>query len=238
MPATRWSLIQRLKAHDPAAASRAMDELCCIYHYPLYCQVRRRGLPHHDAEDALQEFFCKLLRNDTFGAADESRGRLRSLLLTSLQRFLNNWRRDEQKRLHREISAEAQAAIAGAEERFALDEMAHHQESPDRLYDRQWALEVMRQALQRLRQKYASRGKAAVFDTLRPVLLSGGSLTGHDSAHLAAQLGLRSGALRTALGRLLEHYGEALHEEVLQTVEDHDQARAECEELKTAFFPG
>lgn len=237
MPPTRWSLIQRLKAHDPAAASRAMDELCRIYHYPLYCQVRRRGLPHHDAEDALQEFFCKLLRNDSFGAADMSRGRLRTFLLTALQRFLNNWRRDEQMRLDREISAEALATIAGAEARFVTDEVAH-QSSPDLLYDRQWALELMNQALQRLRHRYASRGNVAVFDTLRPVLLSGGSLTGHDSARLAAQLGMRSGALRTALSRLLEHYGDALREEVLQTVADRDQARAEYEQLKTAFFPG
>lgn len=234
IPTTHWSLIERLKDGDPTQAGRALDELCRAYHYPLYCLIRRRGLPHHDAEDALHEFFSKLLRNDTFSAADAARGRLRCLLMTALQRFLNNWQRDQQKLQKKEISREAISAMAEAEGRFEMDEMAH-QESPDRLYDRQWAVELMRLVMQRLRGRYEARGKAALFDTLRPVLLSGGSLTDHDGTQLALQLGIKPGALRTSLNRLLEHYREALREEVLQTVGDRDQAKAEYEELKAVF---
>jgi len=234
MPTTQWSLIARLKAGDEEQASAALDELCRAYHYPLYCQIRRRGLSHHDAQDALHEFLCKLLRKEAFGIADAEKGRLRTFLLVALMRFLNSWQRDQQRQNAREISTEAIAVIAGAQERFELDEMAH-EESPDRLYDRQWAQELMNQVMQRLGDRYQAKGKATLFDALRQVLLTGGSLTDHDGIQLAAQLSIRPGALRTALNRLLEDYRETLRREILQTLENREMAKAELELLMAAF---
>ncbi len=234
MPTTQWSLIARLKGDDAGQASAALDELCRAYHYPLYCQIRRRGLPHHDAEDALHEFLSKLLRKDTFGVAEAEKGRLRSFLQVALRRFLNSWQRDQQRMHEREISQEAIAAIAGAEGRFELDERAHH-ESPDRLYDRQWAQELMGLVMQRLRARYVAKGREALFETLRPVLISGGSLTDHGGIQLAEKLGMKPGALRTALNRLLTDYREALRHELMLTVEDRAQAKVEYAELRLAF---
>lgn len=234
MPSTQWSLIARLKGGDPALARMALDELCRAYHYPLYCQIRRRGLSHHDAEDVLHEFLSKLLRNDSFEIADSEKGKLRSFLLVALRRFLNTWHQDQNKQQKREISTEAIAAIAGAEGRFELDEAAHH-ESPDRLYDRQWAQELMGHVMQRLRSIYTCKGKAELFETLRPVLLSGGSLHGHDSEQLARQLGMKPGTMRSALKRLLEDFRELLRQEILQTVENRDLARGEFGVLMAAF---
>ena len=65
-PATHWTLIARLRNPDETVARIALDELCAQYHYPLYCYIRHRGLAHHDAQDALQDFFAKLLRLGVF----------------------------------------------------------------------------------------------------------------------------------------------------------------------------
>jgi len=237
MPTTQWSLIARLRGDDTGQARAALDELCRAYHYPLYCQIRRRGLSHHDAEDALHEFLSKLLRKESFGVADAEKGRLRTYLLVALMRFLNSWQRDQQRQDAREISAEALAAIAGVEGRFDLDESAHH-ESPDRLYDRQWAQELMNQVMQRLSARYEAKRKGALFAALRPVLITGGSLTDHDGIQLAEQLGIRPGALRTSLSRLLDDYREALRHEVMLTMEDRAEAKVEYAELKAAFMVG
>jgi DNA-directed RNA polymerase specialized sigma24 family protein len=234
MPTTKWTLVARLNSGDTEHARTALDELCRAYHYPLYCQIRRRGLDHHDAEDALHDFLAKLMRNDSFGVAVRDKGRLRTFLGMALQRFLSNWRRDQHSEYGREVSREALTAIAAAEGRFELDEAAHH-ESPDRLYDRQWARELMRQVMQHLRARYEVKGRAMLFDTLCPVLLSGGSLTDHDSAQIAERLNMRPGALRMALMRLLEDYREALRREILQTIDDRSRAKAEYEELMAAF---
>lgn len=236
LPTTQWSLISRLRGNDPADARAALDELCQAYHYPLYCQIRRRGLSHHDAEDALHEFFIKLLRLDTLGIADSDKGRLRTFLIVALRRYLSNWQRDQHSQQGREISRESLAALAHAEDRYAHDEAAHH-ESPDRLYDLQWAEELMNRVLHNLHQTYTEKGRAGVFTTLRPVLLTGGSLVGHDSAALAAKISLTPGALRTALHRLLEDYREALRHEVLFTVDNSETGKLEYEELMAVFRP-
>lgn len=234
MPTTEWTLVARLRSGDAEQARAALDELCCAYHYPLYCQIRRRGLDHHDAEDALHDFLAKLLRNDSFGIADPDKGRLRAFLSMALQRFLSNWRRDQHRKRGLEISADAEAAIAAAEGRYEKEDAGHH-ESPDLLYDRQWAQELMRLVMQRVRARYEAKGKAALFDTLRPVLLTGGSLTDHDSARMAAELNMRPGAMRTALMRLLEEYREALRHEIHQTVDGSEMAKLEFEMLMAAF---
>jgi DNA-directed RNA polymerase specialized sigma24 family protein len=234
LPTTHWSVIARLRGGDAEQAKMALEDLCRAYHYPLYCYIRRSGLPHHDADDVLHEFLSKLLRLDTFGIADAEKGRLRCFLLVALRRFLNTWHRDQLKRQEREISQETIAAIAEAEGRFELEERSHH-ESPDRLYDRQWAQELLNLVMQRLRATYVVKGRGALFDTLRPVLISGGSLVDHDGSRLAEQLGIKYGTLRTALYRLLDDYREALCHEVMQTVEDESEAKEEYAALRRAF---
>lgn len=234
MPTTQWTLIARLRAQDEGQARSALDELCRAYHYPLYCYIRRKGLAHHDAEDALHDFLAKLLRHESFGVADSEKGRLRTFLLTALQRFLASRHKIEKQRTTREVSAEAEAALARAEGRF-LQEPATTDQSPDRLYDQQWAQELMSRVLLNLRARYEDRGRAALFETLQPVLLSGGSLHDHDSEALCAALDIRPGTLRTALSRLMKHYHEELRNEVLQTVEDRSQAKEEFETLMSAF---
>lgn len=234
MPTTHWTLIQRLASGDLERKQAALDELCQAYYYPLYCQIRRRGLDHHDAGDALHDFMARLLRQDSFSAADPERGRLRSYLLTALRHFLASRHQQAAHRHARETSLEARSAMDAAEGRYAQDDSAHH-ESPDRLFDRQWAKELMRRVLQQLRARHEAKGKAAFFDAIQPVLLSGGSLRDHDTAALAARMQLSPGALRTALMRLLQEYREALRNEILQTVEDTGQVEAELAVLKACF---
>ncbi|MEQ1932816.1 MAG: sigma-70 family RNA polymerase sigma factor, partial [Fimbriimonadaceae bacterium] len=93
-PVTQWSLFSRIRGGDERDAQRALNELCSQYHYPLYCYIRRRGLEHHDAQDALHDFLAKLLRNDSLKELREVDGKLRGFLGKALQRFLHNWHRD------------------------------------------------------------------------------------------------------------------------------------------------
>jgi RNA polymerase sigma-70 factor (ECF subfamily) len=232
-PATHWTLIQRLHSGDNAVVRRALEDLCAQYHYPLYCYLRRRGLDHHDAEDALHDFLAKLLRLDAFAGADAGKGRLRSLLATMLQRFLINWRRDHAER-YRESSLDTLPPGADAEERYQQEEFTEH-DTPETLFDQKWSHELLVRVLRRLGESYASKGKAALFETLRPVLQAGGSLRGQDSGALAARLSINEGALRVALSRLLRDYRAILDEEVFQTVGSRDEVDGEIAHLLQAF---
>lgn len=232
-PTTSWSLIARLKSPDETTARRALDDIVAQYHFPLYCIISHRGLAHHDAEDALHDFLAKLLRLEAFAGADAEKGRLRAFLSTALGRFLSNWRRDRVAR-SRDLSLDAPAPVREAEARYHATQFPDH-ETPERLFDRQWACELLARVLSRLAADYKGRGKGAIFTTLAPVLQGGGSLRGGDTAALAATLGLSENGLRKTNQRLLEDYRRLLEEEVLQTVETREEVDAEIAHLLASF---
>ena len=232
-PDTRWTLVQRIKSTDGSIASRALNDLCAQYHYPLYCCIRHRGLDHHDAQDALHDFLAQLLRRDAFEKADTEKGSLRAWLSACLRNFLINWQRDRPHR-RREVSSDADAVLAEAEGRFAKEHFTD-EDTPDRIFDRQWADTLFRRVLQLTGDDYAKHGKGELFRVLKPVLQRGGSLRGHDPAALAAELGLNEGALRTALSRLVSDFREILRHEIRQTVAEDKDVEVEMAHLRTLF---
>src|SRR5580658_7434470 len=89
---THWSVVVAAGHADTTRAHNALARLCQTYWHPLYAYVRRLGHSPHDAQDLTQEFFARLLAKNYLAAADESRGRFRSFLLSSLKHFLaNEW---------------------------------------------------------------------------------------------------------------------------------------------------
>lgn len=230
-PATQWTLIARLKHGNEQEAKRALDELIQQYRYPLYCYLRRRSYTHHDADDILQDFFMKLLRNDSFMTADASKGRLRCMLHVSLDRFVISW-----ERLHKHRRMEFGFDTPGqngddCESRYEREHFSE-QETPDQIYGRKWTLTLLNAALNRVGELYKSRGRENLFQALRPVLMDGGSLRGEAGPQMAERIGMTYGALRTALMRMLADYQEALHQEILHTVEDPAAAAEELAQLK------
>jgi RNA polymerase sigma-70 factor (ECF subfamily) len=211
-PNTHWTLLARTRSADASVARGAIDEVCANYHYPLYCYIRRSGLPHHDAEDALHDFFNKLLRLGVFSEANPERGHLRALLATALRRFLQNWKRDRPYR-HCEVSSDATTSDNDEEKRFLREQFIEH-ETPERIFDRKWGLELLTRVVAQLSERYAKRNRTAVFDALRPALAAGGTLRGGDTPRIAAMLGITENALHATLSRLLKEYREILESEV------------------------
>ncbi len=234
-PTTHWTLIERLKSGDEREVRSALEDICTQYHYPLYCYIRRRGLNHHDAEDVLHDFLAKLIRLETFELADREQGRLRGFLSFTLQRFLNSRHRDTQhERQLISLDHSAAFSLETAAQRY-LSERFTDSDSPERVFERQWARELLNQVLQQLGEYYAKRGKSEIFNALRPTLLGGGSLRGEPVEALAERLGMTPGMLRITKMRLLTKYRELLEKEVLRTVEDKEDVRSEIEHLMSLF---
>jgi RNA polymerase sigma-70 factor (ECF subfamily) len=221
-----------MKSEDKPAASRALDELCRQYHYPLYCFIRRRGLSHHDAQDALHDFLAKMLRLEAFARVETGKGSLRGYLTTSLKRFLIDWQRSPRQ------STGGQGRWA--EQSLDFDrryetESFSDEETPERVLDRKWGAELIGRVVEELRGTYAARGKHDLFEALHPVLMAGGSLRGADPQGLAAALGIKEGTLRVSMSRLLDDFREALREEVLQTVSSSEELDDELLNLMKVF---
>ncbi len=235
-PKTQWTIMARLHSGDPSEAKRALDDLVAQYRYTLYAFIRRRGLSHHDAEDALQDFLLRLMNAHALEAIDRKRGRLRGFLGTALGNFIANWQRDEARRgriaqeLHGDSAATEEERYA--KERFSLDD------TPEQIFERKWGHALMARVMEQLKKKCEERGRAALFAALRPVLISGGGLRGHEPAAIAGSLGMSEGALRVALLRHLRDYRTLLEKEVAQTVEDPKEVPDEIAYLMSVFGEG
>ena len=98
-PTTRWTIVSAAGCHSLDSAE-ALNELCRVYWFPVYAFIRRRGYSPEAAEDLSQEFFARILEQDTLSGARRERGKFRSFLLASLTNFLaNEWDRSQaQKR--------------------------------------------------------------------------------------------------------------------------------------------
>ena len=230
---TRWSIV--LAAGQPSApdARDALATLCQDYWYPLYAYVRRRVRDPNQAQDVIQEFFGRLLEKNLLVVADPKRGRFRSFLLTSLRHFLaDQW--DKTQAQKRGGGGELLSLdFETGESRYTLhpvDEM-----TPERLYDRQWAITLLDHVSLHLRQEYARAGKAEHFDQLR-VFLAGRS-PDHSYANAARQLNMSEGAAMVAAHRLRRRYRDLLRAEIAKTVSGPDDVDDEIRNLFASLGP-
>lgn len=207
--------------------------MCALYHYPLYCYLRRRACAHHDAQDVLHDFLAMILRRHELERMDEAKGRLRGYLSTALGRFMHQWRQGEARRDERE-RGEAPLDFTLIERRYERERFTDD-DTPDRIFDRKWALELLRAVMKKLAARYEERGRGAIFAALRPALEGGGSLRGEDTPALARQLGLTEEALRGAMSRLLSEFREQTQAEVRMTIENPDDLADEFAYLSGLF---
>jgi len=214
-----------------AASAPALEKLCRAYWYPLYAFVRRRGADPQEAEDLTQEFFSHLFECNALKHLDEEKGKFRSFLLSALSNFLiNEWdKRCAQKRGGKcEIISWDQL---NAEARYS-HEPAHHL-TPDRLFERRWAIVLLDHALQRLDSEYAAAGKQQVYDALRDALTAETSAGFYSQK--AAELRMPEGSVRVALHRLRRRFGELLRSEIAYTVADAGEIEDEIRHLLKAI---
>jgi RNA polymerase sigma factor (sigma-70 family) len=232
---TRWTLVlaaARIENAEPAM--RALTELCHTYWPPLYAYIRRQGCDTHEAEDLTQEFFSRLLAKNYLADADPAKGKFRSFLLASLKHFLANER--DRARAKKRGGGETVIALdaLGEEARRRIEPLDN--ESPDKVFDRQWALTLLDRALKRLRMEFAGGGREKLFDALKGFLTGDAPAQSH--AEIGAKCGLSEGAVKVAVHRMRRRYRDLLREEVAQTVAAPEEIDREIRDLFAAFQPG
>jgi RNA polymerase sigma-70 factor (ECF subfamily) len=202
-------------AGDGAASASALEKLCRTYWLPLYTYVRRQGYSPHDAQDLTQGFFARLLRpNNPFAGVHPEKGKFRAFLLAALNHFLS----DERDHARAQKRGGDQVIISldapDAEQRYL--QVAHPQSSPERAFDRGWALTVMEQALARLRQDYVTSGRDQLFQALQPFLSSEAAPGAYES--LGQTLAMSPGAVAVNVHRFRQRYRECIRLELAETV--------------------
>ncbi len=230
---THWSVVLAAGRSDTTQAQAALEQLCRHYWQPLYAFVRRTGYSREEAQDLTQEFFARLLAQKTVARADPARGRFRSFLLGSLKHFLaHEWEKAHARK--RGGGAQLLPLEFDTAETRCVQPVAPG-DTPDRAYDRHWALALLEVVLGRLRGEYRTAGREGLFLGLKGTLSGGRAEIPY--RELAGRLDLSEGAVRVAAHRLRQRYRELLREEIAHTVDRPGEVEQELKHLFAALSP-
>jgi RNA polymerase sigma-70 factor (ECF subfamily) len=209
----------------------ALARICRHYWNPLYLFVRRHGTTHEDAQDLVQGFIAHLLEKNTLSAAVPHRGHFRSFLLAALKQFLLK-ERLKTHRLKRGGGSQSvpldEPDAATALEPKLLDTM-----TPEKAFDRRWALTLLERVFDRLQAEYQQDGHAQLYAELSPFLIAGQSDT--SSAEVAERMGMGPGTFRVNVSRLRQRYGQLLRLEISFTVHGPETIDDELRHLYRAL---
>jgi RNA polymerase sigma factor (sigma-70 family) len=228
---TRWTLVLAAGSRSTPTADVALEELCVTYWYPLYAYVRRHGHSREDAEDLTQSFFVRFLQKNYLEKLSVEHGKFRAFLIASLKHFLaNEWDRGQAQKRGGGVPC-LSLDWQDADARYHIDPADDL--SPDKIYDRAWAVTLLERVITRLREENTVEGKSLLFDKLKPFLTVGRGDIPY--AQAAVALAMTEGAVRVAVHRLRRRYRELLREEIGQTLSDPAQVEEEIRTLFSAF---
>ena len=213
-------------------ADEALAYLCTTYWPPVYVYFRQKGSSASDAADLTQEFFTRVLEKRYFDQARRERGTFRTFLLTCAKNFLaNEWDRATAKKR------------GGGQPLFSLDQQEvehryqmeqHHDLTPERIFEQQWAWSVVDQAIGRLEHDVRAAGREALYPLRRDLLLGGPAEAPYRD--IAKQLQISEGAVKVQVHRLRKRLRELILEEIEQAGATGHGAEAELHHLLTLLI--
>jgi RNA polymerase sigma-70 factor (ECF subfamily) len=231
---TNWSVVLRAGSEDSPAAREALGDLCSAYWYPVYALVRRYGHAAPEAEDLAQAYFTRFLEKEWVRELRPECGRFRSFLRVSVRNFLHNERVRASAAKRGSGSPPISLDGATAEGRYALEPV--EAATPETLFERAWAQEVLARALDRLRREAGEGEGAERFEGLR------GYLAGDEPVLTLRELGdawgIGESSVRSVLHRLRKRLGRLLREEIAATVADPGEVDGELRHLLTLATSG
>ncbi|MDF1810743.1 MAG: hypothetical protein P1V20_00955 [Verrucomicrobiales bacterium] len=214
-PDTRWSLVKMARDPRTEVAERALEELWSIYEIPIRKTLQRtcpRGL---DPDDLVQDFFLHSRRSKVFERADNNIGSLRSYLGKILENFLRTKIKFE-KRECRDRSRLVHIEDIRTDGEFPPEEWDGEQFY--RVYDREWATDLVRSVRGKLQDRYRARGKEELFLRLFPFI---GTATGEITDELEAietDLSVSKEHLSVLRSRMRKRFQIAFAEAVRETL--------------------
>ncbi len=230
-PTTHWSRLGIVGDRSDPEARAALERLCRDYWFPLYAFIRARGYAPHESEDLVQGFLADILERGDLGRLDCSNGRFRSFLRAACDHYLANCR--DHDRAAKRGGAVSIVAIdrLGAEDRYAREQA--HQLTPEKHFEREWALALLGHVLERLRAESVQAGKGGLFERLLPAVQGDALAPSHRT--IGDELGMTEGAVRTAAFRIRLRYRELLREEVGRTTNAPGDVEEEIRALLVAL---
>ena len=230
---TRWSAVVLSAQSQAPGSNHAREEFCRLYWYPLYAFIRRRGYNADDARDLTQGFFLFIFDHKALQRATPTKGKFRSFLLGSLKNYLSNeYQRENAIKRGGKIDF-VPVDFSDGEDRYSREPTDSL--TPEKIFDANWAMTLLGQAMERLKEEYSAQEKRALFETLKPFLDLSGSAEVPGYEAVARKLNVSIGGVKTLIHRFRKRYSEIVRTAVAQTVTDPDEIDGEIHSLCDAL---
>jgi RNA polymerase sigma factor (sigma-70 family) len=224
---TRWTVVLAAREHDSPKGQAALEELCRAYWYPLYAFARRLGHKHEDAQDLVQGFLARLLEKRDLRFVAREKGTFRSFLMAGIKHFaINEWKKSQ---ADKRGGGQTVLSLDFTEGEAAYALVAADTMTPERQGARSWALEILKNALNRMREEFAKAGKSSQFEAFKELLAY--ETASANYAELAKLTGLTEGSVPVVLSRMRKRYHQMVRDEIAQTMENPTEAEIK-EELR------
>ena len=213
---THWSVVQAAGDSASPESREALAKLCRIYWSPVYAYIRRCGNDAESSKELTQGFFTRLLDKRVVKEASRERGKFRSFLLASVKNYMSNEQARGQAQKRGGAAATFSVDFQDAESLYGIEPADLR--TPEKIFEKRWALSVLERALSRLEDEMQQAGNAERFLRLKPFLI--GDVAGTSYKDVSADLEMSESAAKVAVHRLRGRFGDLLREDVSQTLAD------------------
>lgn len=226
---TRWSIVLDAKSQPQSGEQwqESIQNLCESYWFPLYAYLRRKGYSPDDCQDLVQSFFGALIEKDFLKVVEPQKGRFRWFLMDAIGKFASSWNAANATKKRGGNQTVVSIDVQASESRYQTEPTDN--ETPEKIFEKQWALSVIDQAMENLKASYYHDGKRALFDGLKPYLIPDRNQSSY--AETAELLDLTETAIKVAIHRLRQKFALAIRSVVLQTLDDPQDLDEEVNSL-------
>ncbi|MCC8180696.1 MAG: hypothetical protein LIP23_07290 [Planctomycetes bacterium] len=228
---TAWSVV--LGAQD-AEGGRADREKCLSYlcrHYwkPVYYYIRRRGLSHEDAIDMTQDYFAAFLEKDFVAVADRERGRFRTFVLVTANRFLS---KSLARRAKKDNALSLSFMMNDNEDReLFIPELATGETAEDD-FNRRWALSILEGTLERMGQECKDGRRRLYYQAFRRYIETSSDMQPPTYREIGEEIGVSETDVTNFLHRGRNIFHKLLRSEIRELVSTDAEVDIEIEALK------
>ena len=228
---TLWTVVLRAKDPDAPDRREALERLFQTYWKPVYFHIRRT----HDAEaaqDIAQGFFTTFLEKDYLKSVERDKGKFRTFLCVALRHYMAD--QYDRAIARKRGGGRPLLSLDFARAETEISRMPVAKDEPEKLFQRQWALEVIKRSLQALRAEFLASDRLAEFEAIS-LYLSAGGKEAPSHADLAKRLGISETDVNNRVHRLRSRYRELILEEVRSYSDSEEEAQQELRDLFSAF---
>lgn len=226
---TAWSVvIGARKDGGQGDREKCLALLCRNYWKPVFYYFRRRGLNRDDAIDMTQEYFSIFLEKDFVSIADQERGRFRTFVLVTANRFLT---KQLVRRARRESTVSFNFMDEARDNEAGMPELFTGETAEDD-FNRRWALSILESAMERMREECQEGKKRLYFLTFQRFVDASTDMSPPSYRQIAEELGVSELDVTNYLHRGRNIFHKMLRNEIRELVSLESEVDAEIEALK------